>query len=681
MNCARLLVHHGAEINCASNEFKESALTLACYKGNYEMVRFLLEAGADREHKTDEMHTALMEASMDGHTDVARLLLDSGCNVNMPPDSFESPLTLAACGGHFDLARLLIERGANLEEVNDEGYTALMEAAREGHEKVVQVLLQHEADVNQQTEETQETALTLACCAGFIDVAKLLINAGADIEKGASTPLMEAAQEGYETLVEYLIASGAKVTNVANNGDTALDLAAENGHTKICQALLAAGAKLEHRSEGGRTPLMRAARQGHEHTVDFLIKAGADVNLYSENNEHTVLSFACQNGQLSVVQRLIQAGANPNAKLKDGSTMLIEAAKGGHTTVVTLLLDYSEGGSSYLVSQQHLNALQNVVAPNVVAPNVVANQAVNQPVAPNFNMMNAQASTSVSHTQSSQSVVSQVVSPSVATTVATQAVVTAAGGTGNGTGATAGNGKGEHGNTLDQLAKDAREAQVRLELLEAKIKNAFDSKQGAANGADGNAGNGDARAKAGHVDQEGLCNEIAQIQREKEHKKKLMNELQKVEQEIHQKMVQRVSETIMPSNVGGQAGAGNGGLVDQAAFGTVPNPGLLEYGAGNAGGAGNYPIPPFTNEQWGSMDLKHEDLLSLAQNINLGQAPKGSLGVNNQFNLINDEQTADMYSHIDPANFNRGKMNQEAFESDDLKVRFRFLVDRFSMYE
>ena len=49
-------------------------------------VRFLLEAGADQEHKTDEMHTALMEASMDGHVEVARLLLDSGAQVNMPAD-------------------------------------------------------------------------------------------------------------------------------------------------------------------------------------------------------------------------------------------------------------------------------------------------------------------------------------------------------------------------------------------------------------------------------------------------------------------------------------------------------------------------------------------------------------------------------------------------------------------
>ena len=49
--------------------------------GHLKMAKFLLAAGADQEHKTDEMHTALMEASMDGHVDVARLLLDSGAQV------------------------------------------------------------------------------------------------------------------------------------------------------------------------------------------------------------------------------------------------------------------------------------------------------------------------------------------------------------------------------------------------------------------------------------------------------------------------------------------------------------------------------------------------------------------------------------------------------------------------
>jgi len=54
------------------------ALRLA---GHLDMVKFLLEQGANLEHKTDEMHTALMEASMDGHVDVARYLLDRGAQV------------------------------------------------------------------------------------------------------------------------------------------------------------------------------------------------------------------------------------------------------------------------------------------------------------------------------------------------------------------------------------------------------------------------------------------------------------------------------------------------------------------------------------------------------------------------------------------------------------------------
>ena len=85
---------------------------------------------------------------------------------------------------------------------------------------------------------------------------------------------------------------------------------------------------------------MKAARAGHLCTVQFLISRGADVNKQTTNNDHTPLSLACAGGHLNVVEVLLQQGADPYHKLKDNSTMLIEAAKGGHTNVVQILIDY-----------------------------------------------------------------------------------------------------------------------------------------------------------------------------------------------------------------------------------------------------------------------------------------------------------------------------------------------------
>ena len=85
---------------------------------------------------------------------------------------------------------------------------------------------------------------------------------------------------------------------------------------------------------------MKAARAGHLCTVQFLISRGADVNKQTTNNDHTPLSLACAGGHLNVVEVLLQQGADPYHKLKDNSTMLIEAAKGGHTNVVQVLIDY-----------------------------------------------------------------------------------------------------------------------------------------------------------------------------------------------------------------------------------------------------------------------------------------------------------------------------------------------------
>lgn len=69
-------------------------------------------------------------------------------------------------------------------------------------------------------------------------MADFLIKAGANIELGASTPLMESAQEGHIELTKYLLQNGADVNAQSGTGDTALTYACENGHTDVSDLLL-----------------------------------------------------------------------------------------------------------------------------------------------------------------------------------------------------------------------------------------------------------------------------------------------------------------------------------------------------------------------------------------------------------------------------------------------------------
>lgn len=307
----------------------------------------------------------------------------------------------------MELAMLLIERGANIEEVNDEGYTPLMEAAREGHEEMVALLLSQGADINAQTEETLETALTLACCGGFLEVVDFLVKAGADISAGANTPLMEASQEGHIELVRYLIATGADVNSATSSGDTALMYACDNGHTDVAEVLVSAGANIEQEAEGGRTPLMKACRSGHAATVEFLISRGADINTSSTNCDQTPLSLACSHGHLEVVEILLAHGADPTHRLRDSSTMLIEAAKGGHTPIVQLLIDYPASlkstplnaplPSSNTISNNNINAsitgIENVTS-STIHPINSTSHAIDTATAANINNNSSSSSSS-----------------------------------------------------------------------------------------------------------------------------------------------------------------------------------------------------------------------------------------------------------------------------------------------
>ena len=109
--------------NCVTNDqYRNTPLTDAGLYGNVEVMRVLLEGGANVESTNAHRRTALHRAAYSGHLDVCRLLLDWGAKVD-PVDVWEeTPLHDAANRGHLSVTKLLVERGADVRMKNKDGH-------------------------------------------------------------------------------------------------------------------------------------------------------------------------------------------------------------------------------------------------------------------------------------------------------------------------------------------------------------------------------------------------------------------------------------------------------------------------------------------------------------------------------------------------------------------------------
>ncbi|XP_032087505.1 poly [ADP-ribose] polymerase tankyrase-2 isoform X3 [Thamnophis elegans] len=380
-------------VNChASDGRKSTPLHLASGYNRVKIVQLLLQHGADVHAKDKGDLVPLHNACSYGHYEVTELLVKHGACVNAMDLWQFTPLHEAASKNRVEVCSLLLSYGADPTLLNCHNKStidlaptpqlkerlayefkghSLLQAARESDVNRVKKHLSLEI-VNFKHPQTHETPLHCAAASPYPkrkQVCELLLRRGANINektKDFLTPLHVASEKAHNDVIEVVVKHEAKVNALDNLGQTSLHRAAHCGHLQTCRLLLSCGCDpsiislqgftasqmgnesiqqlLQEgvplgNSEGDRQ-LLEAAKAGDVDTVKKLCTTHSVNCRDIEGRQSTPLHFAAGYNRVSVVEYLLQHGADVHAKDKGGLVPLHNACSYGHYEVAELLVKH-----------------------------------------------------------------------------------------------------------------------------------------------------------------------------------------------------------------------------------------------------------------------------------------------------------------------------------------------------
>ena len=334
----RRMIAEGADIH-ATREDGTNILHDAINRRELKLAKELIDSDVDINAAGEGSPTPLVAAVANCDMGSTKLLLDKGARMELHAETRLYPLHIAARDGYLDMVKLLVDAGANLNDTggDDEGRTALMIAVIEdkavkdkesSHHKVIEYLLAKGADVAL-ADRGGRNAMNYAAASRNIPVVDLLR------EKGAKVTLYDAVAFGDEITTAEMVQGKPGALNAlfpdkkhpdahaaaAEAGMTPLDLAIEGGYDKLVAWLLANGARPDGSREARGSPLRTAARKGNLAAAGMLLKKGADANA-ADSQGWTALHWATDPKDLDLAKMLLRAGAKADLPNDAGDTPL-----------------------------------------------------------------------------------------------------------------------------------------------------------------------------------------------------------------------------------------------------------------------------------------------------------------------------------------------------------------------
>ena len=290
----------------------------------------------------DEKEPALGDTPDDNIEKIVELMKGEGTHVGTGSTALHY-LALSdevySSSDYKQIVRLLVNQRADINVKDNGGWTPLHIAVYNKKDALVKALISSGADLTIK-DKNNKTAYAIAEENKDQDTMDLLYR-----ERDRREKLHSAIMRVYPCLkeIKHLIDLGVCVDAKDRSGNTALHWASGNGHADVVELLIGKGVKVGVRNGRGETPLSCVIRscwrdiEKAKAIIEALIKAGADINAKNKDG-NTALHWVSECGHADVVKLLINAGADINAKNKDGDTALHRVSERGHADVVKLLI-------------------------------------------------------------------------------------------------------------------------------------------------------------------------------------------------------------------------------------------------------------------------------------------------------------------------------------------------------
>lgn len=316
--------------------------TLAAAAGQTALMEYLLLRGVDVNARPPHGDAPLLAAAAAGRVAAVDWLLAHQADVaGSRPDSGWTALHCAAQNGQEAIVAHLLQAGAAVDTPDRLGSSPLYYALKNRQLAVVRCLLDHGANINTRDGYSDREPLgMLAVRTGDVTLLERLLAAGLDTgqhDAAGATLLHTAVKTGAEAMVTLLLAKGAEVNAVDNDGNPPLFLAPSPA---IADLLFAKGAKTRNEKRG--VSLLQSV--GTPEMLDWCLAHGMTVDepgVQGATRLYTVAGQTTSPAQVTALTaRLLEKGANPNAPAADGATPLHMAVSHGLAEVVALLLDH-----------------------------------------------------------------------------------------------------------------------------------------------------------------------------------------------------------------------------------------------------------------------------------------------------------------------------------------------------